>query len=233
MTKSYARADIKNNQLHIKVAQKVTKQDLDNLYTDIRFSVADLSSGFSVISDLSECTLASLSGVRTFTKISHFLIEKQVGTVVRVMNDESILFRQIINLTSRTQGYNPINVSTIEEANAVLKQASERSAPRFRLYNHSVEFQGSETLNTGIVVDISTSGCAIETNAPLPVVGEELSLLLSFTGHEELVAEFNIISQVVKVEKKWFAVQYLSLEEEIKEQLMQRLLYESKCDLSL
>ena len=114
--------------------------DLDNLYTDIRFCVADLQPGFNVITDLSECTIAALNGLATFRKISGFLIENRVGTVVRVMNENSTMFRQFVNLTARMQGYKPIFVSTTEEAQAKLLEISGRSAARFVITSYSIHY---------------------------------------------------------------------------------------------
>lgn len=231
MGKCYARSEVKINRLYIKIARKLTKKDLDNLYTDIRFCVADLEPGFDVITDLSECTIATLNGVSTFKKIANYLIENQVGTVIRVMNDDSIVFRQFINLTSRTQGYKPIIVSTLEEAELELSEAAKRSAPRFHLFKQPVELRGAEYQGTGMVIDISASGCAVKSKTSLPKVGEELSFTISFSEHQDFVSEFVLPSKVVKVEKGWFAVHFISVEEKIKDDLGRRLVYESKCEL--
>ncbi|MBM9513354.1 PilZ domain-containing protein [Desulfogranum marinum] len=230
---SHARADTNHNRLYIRIGRKLTKPDLDNLYTDIRFCVADLSPGFSVITDLSQCTIASLSGLPTFRKISNFLIDNQVGTVVRVMNDKSVVFRQFMNLTDRTQGYKPINVSTVDEAEKRLLEAEKRTAPRFRLYKQPVEIHKKDIQYTGVVIDISTGGCAIQTDTSLPELGDDLSIKIHFNDHEEFISEFNISAQVAKVMDDWFAVRFISLGEEVEKQLEQRLLHESKSDLIL
>ncbi len=231
MKKSYAKADTNLNRLYIKLAKRLTKKDLDNLYTDIRFCVADLQPGFNVITDLSECSIAALNGVSTFRKISNFLIENRVGIVVRVMNDDSILFRQFINLTSRMQGYKPINVSTLEDAESKIIELSKRSAPRFCLYQQQIEYHGAGGQGSGIIVDISTSGCAVTPDAESPKVGEEISISISFKNHEELLAEFTTVAKVVKADSNFFAVQYVSLAAEQKEQLWNRLVHESRCTL--
>lgn len=233
MKKSYAKADVKQNRLYIKIARKIHKQDLNSLYTDIRFSVADLSPGFNVITDLSECTIASLNGVSTFRKISNFLIENRVGTVVRIMNDKSILFRQFVNFSARSQGYMPIIVSTLNEAESQIEATAERSGSRFRLHQQTAEFHGTSAHGTGLIVDISTSGCAIKTEAASPKVGDEISVIISFSSSEDLISDFKVDAKVIKVDDDWFAVQYTSLDEELKEQLWHRLVYESKSDFRL
>ena len=62
------KADIVKNRLYLAIGGKAVKKDLDKLYTDVRFYVADLRSGFDVITDLSECSLGHLNGVSTFRK---------------------------------------------------------------------------------------------------------------------------------------------------------------------
>jgi hypothetical protein len=229
--KSLAKADAARNRLYIKIARKLTKKDLDNLYTDIRFCVADLRPGFNVITDLSECTIAALNGVSTFRKISNFLIENRVGTVVRIMNDDSILFRQFINLTARMQGYKPIIVSTLEEADAKLLELAGRSAPRFCLYNQQVEYNGTDVKGTGILLDISTSGCAITPDTSSPKLDQEISITISFNSQEKLPAEFKATAKVVNVDAVSFAVEYVSLDSEEKEQLWKQLVHESRSEL--
>ena len=48
------KADIIENRLYFKFSGKAEKDDLDKLYTDVRFLVADLTPGFDVIKDFSE-----------------------------------------------------------------------------------------------------------------------------------------------------------------------------------
>jgi len=229
--KSSATADTALNRLYIKLASKVTKKDIDNLYTDIRFCVADLHPGFNVITDLSECTLAALNVLATFRKISNFLIENRVGIVVRIMDDDSVLFRQFINLTARMQGYKPINVSSIEEAEAKLLELVGRSATRFYLYKLSVEYSGDDVNGTGLLIDISTSGCAITSDTVSPKTNQEISIKIFFNIHKELPTEFQVMARVVNVDNGSFAVQYVSLTTEEKDLLWKRLVYESRCEL--
>ena len=52
--------DIKRNGLYITLSCDPSKKVLDKVYTDVRFCVADLKSGFDVVTDLSQCTLGHL-----------------------------------------------------------------------------------------------------------------------------------------------------------------------------
>jgi hypothetical protein len=63
-------ADRGKNRLYIKLSGKISKDEMNKLYTDVRFSVADLQPGFGVISDFTECSLAHLAGVSTFKKMA-------------------------------------------------------------------------------------------------------------------------------------------------------------------
>jgi hypothetical protein len=119
---------IKQNRLYLQISGRLTKKDLDSLYTDVRFCVADLKPGFDVITDLSHCTFANLTGVPTYVKIMNFLIGSKVGEIVRITRRESTIHRQISNFTAACQGYRPIYVTTLEEAEAILEK-SDRHHP--------------------------------------------------------------------------------------------------------
>ncbi|MDJ0621806.1 MAG: hypothetical protein QNJ17_02505 [Desulfocapsaceae bacterium] len=117
-----ARADLKNNRLYITVSGRLNKKELDGLYTDIRFCVADLQPGFAVITDLSQCTLAALSGLSTFKKITDHLIGNKVGKVIRIVDERRIVFKQILNVTALMEGYTPVYVKSHEEAEEMLSK---------------------------------------------------------------------------------------------------------------
>lgn len=114
-------ADLKENRLHITIAGRLNKKDLDSLYTDIRFCVADLQPGFDVITDLTNCNLAALNGISTFNKISEHLVASQVGRVIRIIDERRIVFKQMLNFAARMKGYTPIIVKSLEEAENALK----------------------------------------------------------------------------------------------------------------
>jgi hypothetical protein len=117
--------DTKHNRLYIQFGDRLTKKDIEVIYTDIRFGVADLKPGFSVINDLSKCSIGHLSGAATFKKITNFLTEKEVGRVIRIIGQTSVLFKQITNISDLIAGYKPEYVSTIEEAEALLGSSNQ------------------------------------------------------------------------------------------------------------
>ena len=75
--------NIKKNRLYFTFSGMPTKEEMDRLYTDVRFNVSDLQPGFDVISDFSECKLVHLNGIKTFVKIMNYLLVNGVGEVVK------------------------------------------------------------------------------------------------------------------------------------------------------
>jgi hypothetical protein len=114
-------ANIKRNRLEIILRGAISNKEAERIYTDIRFCTSDLESGFAVITDLSEAQFGYLTAIGTFRKISNFLVEKQVGPVIRVVGRASILFRQLTKLSSETS-YRPEYAKTREEAEMLLAE---------------------------------------------------------------------------------------------------------------
>ena len=50
--KAKVKTDIKKNRIYITLPSTIVKKDLEKIYSDIRFGVADLKPGFDVITDL-------------------------------------------------------------------------------------------------------------------------------------------------------------------------------------
>ena len=113
-------ADIKGNRLLIRLRGEVPKTDTEQIYTDVRFCVADLKPGFAVITDLTEARIGHLSAINTFKKITAFLAEKQVGPVIRVVGQGKVIFQQLAKLTDQVNGYKPMYAKSMEEAEVIL-----------------------------------------------------------------------------------------------------------------
>lgn len=223
-------ANIAENRLYITIAGKLTKENLDKLYTDMRFCVADLKPGFDVVNNLTGCTLAALSGIPTFKKITHYLITNKVGIVVRVIDEKQIIFRQIFNIASRLQGYTAIYVSSLEEAEDVLKDAQERDGLRFYLHSQQVEYIIGEVKRYGYILDISTSGCAIKQAEHLPAIGELVHFSTTFNKQGNLLEVFEINAKVIKAKDEMFTVKFVELDIGLKEKFWERLVHESKSE---
>jgi hypothetical protein len=112
--------DIFRNRLYITLKGTIRQYELGLLYTDIRFGVADLRPGFQVVSDLSQARYGYLDGVITFLKIAHFLKEKKAGMIIRIVNKPQILLTQLRSITAMIENYEPIYVSSLEEAEEIL-----------------------------------------------------------------------------------------------------------------
>lgn len=113
-------ADVKRNRLIIKLHGSVQKRDIERIYTDIRFCVADLTPGFAVITDLTEARIGHLAGIDTFIKITRYLAEKKVGPVVRVVGQAKVIFTQIAKLSQKISGYQAMYAKDMEEAEVIL-----------------------------------------------------------------------------------------------------------------
>ncbi|OQX19144.1 MAG: hypothetical protein BWK76_05355 [Desulfobulbaceae bacterium A2] len=216
------KVNIKKNRLQLTVGGTITEARLDAFYTDIRFGVADLQPGFAVITDLTACNYAHLSCVPAFRKIMHYLLANKVGNVVRVMSQQNLIFRQILNLTARFHGYKVCYVSSMEEAEQYLDQAQHRQQLRFCIRQEvGITVAGQRT--TGSLIDISTSGCAIEAAGALPDATEiflELNLGDGDKTEEQL---FVIKAEVTRSDENGFATKFLDFSDSDQERLHQCL----------
>ncbi|MEE4243445.1 MAG: hypothetical protein V2I36_18440 [Desulfopila sp.] len=118
--RSKVTADLKKNRLVILLVGTIRKADLESIYTDIRFCVRDLQPGFDVITDMRESKIGYLSGAMTFLKIQEFLQSSKVGRIVRVTGPSRIFLQQIQRVTQSKNGYKPVYVDTLEEAERFL-----------------------------------------------------------------------------------------------------------------
>jgi len=223
-------ANIAKNRLHITIAGKLSKKHLDELYTEIRFSVADLRPDFDVITDLSNCTIAALSGIPTFRKIRNYLITNKIGRVVRIIDEKRIIFKQLINFTAKLQGYKADHFYSLAEAETALSNVQKRDGLRFVLREQSVRFSIDNLEGNGSVRDLSTSGCAIKTIDEQPVVLDKIFISIEFNKHEKLMRVFEIKAEVIWVERESFGVKFENMDNEQEELLWERLIYESKCE---
>lgn len=119
-TKSKISADLKQNLLRIILVGSLTKADLQEIYTEIRFCVADLKPGFNVVNDFTQCKIGHLAGLGTFKRIREHLVNNGVGTVIRVAEKRQLVFHQISKIVDRISTYEIIYATTPEEAEKTL-----------------------------------------------------------------------------------------------------------------
>ncbi len=225
------RVDIPKNRLYCAIAGKITSDALTEFYTDIRFGVADLRAGFDVVTDLTQCQLSHLAAIPTFRKIMHYLAGRGVREVVRVVNRESMVFRQAMNITSRFQGYKPVYVDTLSEADELLDKANARNGLRFQLLKTEAVYETEEVTNVGRILDISVTGCAILTQGNIPAVGQTLRIKIALTAPKAADRMFELDAEVVRPIIDGFAVTFQELEDTTKKQFLECLVHELKRDV--
>lgn len=97
---SKVRADVKSNRLYITLSDAIQKKEMESIYTDIRFCVADLRPGFQVITDLTQARIGHLIGMTTFIKIMEYLAANKVGRIVRVVGKAKLVLQQMSRITA-------------------------------------------------------------------------------------------------------------------------------------
>jgi len=224
--------NIKKNRLYFIFSGKPTKEEMDRLYTDVRFNVSDLKNCFDVISDFSECKIVYLNGIKTFIKIMNYLFVNGVGEVVRVINENSLLFIQVRNLSNRVYGYSTRYVSTFEEAERELDLLNKRNGTRINVNGMPVTYK-KNCLNiiTGKIENLSTSGCAIESGEMDVVIGEIISMEIEFKNEAITTEKFKVKGQVVRVDGRTFAVKFEEFEKDEKDRLWKRLILECQSEI--
>ncbi len=226
-----AKVDLKNNRLYLKFSGSVSRKELDKLYTDVRFAVADLLPGFSVINDLTECSLCHISGISIYRKISKYLINNGVRDVVRIINSDSLVLKQFLNFASRFAEYIPVYVSTIQEAEEQLDKSEEKNRLSFHFASPPLaKYFSNNAKGEGSILNISTSGCKVSSTTFPPSIDQEIDLVITFNANGTALKTFSSKAYVVRVDSDGFAVEYRNFTEKKKEELWQDLLQEYEHD---
>ncbi len=230
--KSKVVTDIDSNKLALTFAGRITKKELSNLYTDVRFGVSDLQPGFHVISDFSDCKFMYLNGLLTFRKIFTFLITNECGEMVRVINHSRLVSKQILNLALKMQGYKPTYVSTVEEAEEKFKSSEKSEGIRFHLHEKSIELTIDDSTKNGHILNISKNGCVVTSEELQTGVNEEIPISFELMNQRNSSQEFNINAKIVNAESDTFEMKFMNLDKNIKMQLWQCLIWESDREIS-
>lgn len=218
--------DINNNRLYIKPIGRVTKNELDKTYTEIRFGVEDLHNGFSLIADYTDCTIGDISAIPTFRKIIAYLTSKGLAEVIRVLPEDSLVFKQALRFSTMFQGYKPTYVKTLKEAEELLEKGSKRKGLRFILPDSTIDYYLEDCKYKGCIKDISISGCLIEAKERLPPVGELVELSINISYKNSLDDFFTIKSVVVRSDTESFAVKFSDFKEGEDSKLFEAILYQ-------
>jgi hypothetical protein len=229
---SKVKADIKKNRLYITLPSAANKLEMEKIYTDVRFCVADLKPGFDVISDLSQCTVVHLNGLPALRKIMDYLVINQTGRVIRIVGDMSVAFKQFLAISSKFQSYIPVYVTNLEEAEEELLCPIKPNGLRFQINQRQVEYSIDLEEGTGHLVDISTSGCAVqEPTIPLST-DAEISITIPLYQEQDKLSSFTLNAKVVWVRGDRFAVQFHDLDDERKTILYKCLVNEGRIDIA-
>ena len=222
--------NIGKNRLYFTVSGKVTKKELDSFYTDIRFGVGELKPGFNVISDFSNCQLVFLNIIPTFRKIMKYLVANEAGEMIGIMYKNSLFYKQV-KLATIFQGYHPVYVSSLEEAEEKLANSIQRNGLRFSLYRKAVHYVTDNVEGEGYILNISTSGCAVKLASTQPSVDEEIQITIAFTAQDNSQETFTNKAIIVRVEDNSFAAQFTDLDNARKEQLWKFIVDESQREI--
>jgi hypothetical protein len=226
MFKAKVRTDIKKNRLCITLPTSINTKALEKIYSDIRFGVADLKPGFDVVTDLNHCSIGHLSAIPTLRKITAYLVANKVGRVVRIVGNMSLILKQLIALSSKFHGYKPVYVLTMEEAEEELRCPVKPDGIRFQLHNRQLDYQLNGEQYKGDILDISTSGCAVQGQSDHLQPDMELTMTFHLGSPDGSPPEFAFQARVVRVHKDMFATQFIDLDKDQKAQFYESLAYE-------
>lgn len=157
-------------------------------------------------------------------------MEYGLGETVRVIKNEQISYKQILNLGVRIEGYNPIYVSNLNEVDSKLEAAIRRNGVRINLHQVQIEYKKDTQTQQGRVINMSTSGCSIkhEPGSADLNIDAEIALQVLFRQESEKAESFSIKARVVRVEKDSFAAEFIDLEDDAREQIWNCLLTETR-----
>jgi len=221
-----AAIDIEKNRLIITMAGHVDEKSITKLCVDVRSCVTELKQGFEVINDLSQCSFIHLTGLTIYKKMIDHIIFNRAGEMIRIIDDNNISSKQVKRLSEKINCYKPIYAKNHKEAVENLESVFRRKSIRFSIHKLNFEYEVRKKIGKGILTDISTSGCAIESPTINLSPRSKPLITLNFDNHETLPSVFTLRSTVVRSGENMFAVKFTNLEDELKEQLYKRFIYE-------
>ncbi len=219
MGKSKVKVDIKNNRLTIILPACVTLKELESIYVEVRFGIADLQPGFDVVTDLTNCAIGHLNAIPVLWKISSYLTAHKVGRIVRVVSDMGIILKQLLAIETKFKCYKPIYVSTMEEAEQELSSPNKPGGIRFQLHDRPLNYEVHGEQSRGDIVEISTSGCSIRGQTESLKVEMELAVTFELGKQDKPLTSFALQSKVVRVDEDMFVIQFTDVDEVQKRQL--------------
>jgi len=223
---SSIQTDIPNNRLYCTFSEKSTLDELTNLLTEMENRVPDLKPGFDVVEDMSSCHLFQLAALPIMRNIMHYLVNSGAREVIRIVDQQSTVFRQLINLSIRIRSYKPIYVKTLAEADELLNQSKRRQGLRFNLQNTWIAVHNDTQVFNGKAVDVSASGCAILTETETLPLETKVRIKLPLKSESSGTLAFEIEATVVRLFEGGFAVNFQEFDGATRDELMNCLIYE-------
>ncbi len=117
-------------------------------------------------------------------------------------------------------------MSTIEEAEKNLNISNKRNGIRINVNHMPVTYKINKLKIAGNIENLSTSGCAIESEEMVASIGEVISIGIEFKNEDAINDEFKLKGQVVRVDGSTFAVKFEEFEKDEKDRLWRRLILE-------
>lgn len=225
------KTDIPNNRLYVTIRGRLSKKGLDELYTDVRFGVADLRHGFSLISDFSNCSVMVLTGIKTFKNLMAFLAANNVDQVVRIVRKRSVVLSQLLNFTSRLQGYTAIHVATLQEAENILKNTGRRNGVRFNLKQQPIKYWFNDVEGDALIHDISVSGCSVVSASTKASVGDTIQIEIEFEEKDGFLGELKTTANIVWKKDDTFGAKFKDLDSDYATKLLKRFVNEFQCEI--
>jgi len=127
--KSKVTADLKKNRLQIELRGWLSKKDIQDIYTEVRFCVADLKPGFVAITDFSDCRIGYLAGLSTFIKMREYLQDKGIGAGIRIASKNQLIFYQLSKIVCKKCTYPVIYAKSQGEAEKILAEKENSDCP--------------------------------------------------------------------------------------------------------
>ncbi len=206
--KSKVEINKRRNRLYCAFVGYVTKDDLEEIFNDIRKAVSELKPNFSVINDLTLVNFGHNSAIPVLLKIMQFLVTQGMKDIVRVVNDKSVIYTQMNNLSIRQQGYVPVYVNSMDDAEKYLEESANRQHLQMRMRNKSIEFKCKDQIYLGALLTLSLGGCSIESEIKTLALGDEVKLIFSLLDQKKMNTQFVINAEVIQISENDFAVNF-------------------------
>jgi len=217
--KSEVKIIMHDNLMTIHFSKILTKKTLENIYTDVRFSCADLQPEFTVVADFSDTKFLYLNGLNVFRKIFNFILSEYAGEIIRVIQDDRVICKQLLNMSLKFSGHVPCYAKSVDDAMEIANKEKKRNGIRFNLLNHPVSYCVGDQKINGHIVNISTSGIAILSYNQNPQVDSLLDVKFDLENNVKEMKNFSLKARVVRTESYVFAACFSDLDETTKSDL--------------